>query len=133
MAKLDAFTTADLVKYYAKYRADLEVIAVEAKMKGEKPNKMLAAIEGEMVRRCSADGLTSLPAPAGTFTLVTTSQYNLGDPLAFQAFVLEKKDTSYFNKAVSKQMIEAYVAETGALPPGITRHAKISTRFTKKD
>lgn len=133
MAKLDSFATADLVQYYAKYRRDIEEINAEAKAKAEKPNKMLAAIEGEMIRRCNVDGLTSLPAPAGTFTLVTTSQYNMDDPLKFQQFVLEKKDTSYFNKAVSKAMIEAYVVETGELPPGITRHSKITTRFTKKD
>lgn len=129
---LEQFPTGDLVNYYAEYRAQLERISADADARSEKPKKMLAAIEGELLRRASVDGVKSFPCDSGTFSIVTTSRYNISDPVKWQDFIFSEKDLSYFGKAVNKTAVETYQKEHGEIPPGIGTHQQMSIRFTAK-
>lgn len=129
---LEQFATGDLVNYYSEYRGQLDKIAADADAKSEKPKKMLAAIEGELLRRAAVDGVKSFPCHSGTFSIVTTQRYNISDPVAWQKFIFEEQDLSYFGKAVNKTAVETYQKEHGELPSGIGTHQQMSIRFTAK-
>lgn len=129
---LEKFPTGDLVNYYATYRNQIAEIDAEAAAKAEKPKKMLAALEGELLRRASVDGVKSFPCHSGTISFVVTPRYSISDPVAWQKFVFDEQDLSFFGKSVNKTAVETYEKEHGEIPPGLGIHQQMSIRFTAK-
>lgn len=129
---LEQFTTGQLVEYFAEYRRQMDVINAEAAVKLKKPKKMLDALEGELLRRAAADEVTSFPCNTGTFSIVNTRRYNISDPVAWQNFIFEEQDLSFFGKAVNKTAVEDWEKQHGEIPPGVGTHQQMTIRFTPK-
>ena len=124
------FTTGDLVSYYAEYRRQVDAITAEADAKLAKPKKMLAALEGELLRRAAEEDVKAFPCNTGTFSLLDTRRYSVSDPVAWQNFIFKEQDLSYLGKSLTKSAVEEYEKTHGELPPGVGTHVQRTIRFT---
>lgn len=130
--KFADFSMGDLVSALLHYRNEIADIKAETSKRTERPQKMIDAIEAELKRLASEQGLRSIPCDVGTLSMVDTSHYNITDPVEFQKFILSQRDLSYYGKKIQKAAVTAYQQAHGTLPPGVGSHVERSIRFTAK-
>lgn len=102
----------------------------EAQLKPAK--EALANIKEALLGKMNELDLNSLKSQAGhAIARVKTVSAKVEDAEAFYDFVFETGDTSYLTKHVSKDAVEAYIAEHNATPPGVISEQVTTIRFTR--
>lgn len=151
LAKVDAAIAAELEKMFGssasdEVRADLlaadYIRRRDAKdaLKAEQEKQMavivagLDSLEQEMMTFLNQTGQQNANTKFGTFAKKTNTSAKVADRDMFMKYVLENEATNFLESRVNKTAVEEYIAEHGALPPGIdvTRMTTISVTRPKK-
>lgn len=101
-----------------KLALDAEAAAHNARAKDYK--EKIAKIDAVLLRVLDDDKLpTYRSLDAGTVGTTQSTKYNIKDRAAFEAWVRSRNDLSPFSNALTKGVIDAWVSEHQALPPGV--------------
>lgn len=102
----------------------------EAQLKPAK--EALANIKEALLGKMNELDLNSLKSIAGhAVSRVKTTSAKVEDAEAFYDFVFDTGDTSFLTKHVSKDAVEAYIAEKNETPPGVISEQVVTIRFTR--
>lgn len=112
-----------LVGKYVELRDAVERITAEAKdalAKQVAPmQNAMQVIQGELMKRANAQGVTSFKTSAGTAFITTKTECGVQDWDATIAHILETGNTALLNHAVNKTAVQQYINLHEKLPPGV--------------
>lgn len=80
---------------------------------------LMDQIEGEMMTFLNQTGQESSKCASGTFFKKSNTSARVADRDIFLQFVLQHDALNFIENRVNKTAVEEYIAEHGALPPGI--------------
>ena len=105
---------------------------IEERHKAElKPYKeALSQIEIALLGQLQAANMNSVKTPAGTCYLSTRRSVTIADPAVFRAWVEANERPDFYENRVAKEALDTYLAEGGALPPGlkVSADTKVNVR-----
>lgn len=116
-------STQQLVETYIKLRDAKKSIDDAAKAKTAKLVALMDQIEAQLLADFDASGVESLRTGAGTaYKSLRTSATVADWPAAF-GFIQANGLWDMLERRVSKEAVETYRQENGALPPGVNYNA----------
>lgn len=121
-------TIEDLVARYVAIRDKKAQLAAERKLVDDRINKAMTKIEQALLTEMNASGAESVRTGAGTCYKSTRTSAVVDDRDSFIPFALEHPE--FLESRANKTAVEAYLDETGELPPGVrvTRAVTVNIR-----
>lgn len=89
-----------------------------------KYKEQIAAIDKVLLQVLNDNLPTYRSIDAGTVGTTVSTKYNVSDRPALEAWIRSTNDLSPFSNALTKSVIEAYVKQHKALPPGVTAYVE---------
>lgn len=120
-----------LVGAYVKARDKKKEIQDRHKQELVLVNEVMDELESTMLKYFETHGINSAATDAGTAYKSLRESYSVADPVLFREWVQEQGDLSFFESRASKTAVEAYIAETGEIPPGVKYSADMSVGFRR--
>lgn len=122
-----------LVERYVKMRDLKAKIKAEYDEKVGKLDDAMEKIEGDLMSFLNQTGLATANSKFGTFFKRTTTSAKVADRDVFLHFVVEHDALNFLESRVNKTAVEEYIAEHGAVPPGVdvVRQVAISVNRPK--
>lgn len=122
-----------LVERYVKLRDLKAKIKAEYDEKVGKLDEAMEKIESDLMSFLNQTGLETANSKFGTFFKRTTTSAKVADRDVFLHFVVEHDALNFLESRVNKTAVEEYIAENGALPPGVdvVRKVEISVNRPK--
>lgn len=114
-------TTDQLVDTFIRIRASRAAMKAEFDAADEKLKQDMRRVENELLRRATAENLTSFATNSGTAYRREEQHASIADPDAFRTFLSGADDPfGYFEQRLSLSRIKEHMKEhDGNAPPGV--------------
>lgn len=120
-----------LVEKYRQLRDLKKAAEVEHKTRMAPVGEAMAAIENHLLLAMQQSGMKSIKTDAGTAYQTTRTSYSVQDPVEFRNWVDAQGKPEFFENRVSKDTLEAWLAEGNQLPPGVKMNSDITVNIRK--
>lgn len=120
-----------VISKYMQIRHQKDEINREAKSKVDALNIHLAKLEGYILQRMQAEGVTSYKTAHGTAFSTTTDYANVADWEATLEYIREHMQFDLLEKRVNKTAVRAIIDTTGTPPPGVNYGTRIDVNVRK--
>jgi hypothetical protein len=94
-------------------------------------NEAMDQLEVVLLDVLNSTGGNSIRTGAGTVFKSTRTTYSVSDPTAFREWVEQQGCPDMFENRVSKEALEAHIANGGTLPPGIKVSSDVTVTVRK--
>lgn len=128
---MDTIAPVELVERYRALRDKVKEIKERHSIELEPYTAAMDRLEAAALQQMQALGAESISTGAGTMYRTMRQSYAVSDGGAFRAFVRANDRDDMLETRVAKSVVEAYVVETGATPPGVTLKVDVAVNFRK--
>jgi hypothetical protein len=120
LAKIPSLTVEQKMSTYLKLRVAKSMCKKHMEAVDAEYKLMMETIENHMLADADKATVTGFTiAGVGTSYTAETKKISIADDAAFDLFVLEQKDLTFFERRVGVKRVDAYIKEYKVNPPGL--------------
>lgn len=120
-----------LVDKYRQLRDRKKEIEDATKVQLEPIRAAMSAIEAHFLLAMQQSGMQSIKTEHGTAYQSTRTSFSVQDPVEFRSWVEAQGKPEFFENRVSKDALEAWLADGNQLPPGIKMNSDVTVNIRK--